>query len=137
MKKTKTFEQIKILLAFFALIISFSYVKESLKLAIFLIFSLVFIIFSILYAKSKEFDSLNEVMKFFLCFLNLTSLVYFIEKLTKTSYFDSVNKIIYEPLFEKGINTRIFLLAIFVASTILLVVISRLSLGEDYGEERQ
>jgi hypothetical protein len=137
LKKTKTFEQIKILLAFFALIISFSYVKESLKLAIFLIFSLVFIIFSILYAKSKEFDSLNEVMKFFLCFLNLTSLVYFIEKLTKTSYFDSVNKIIYEPLFEKGINTSIFLLAIFVASTILLVVISRLSLGEDYGEERQ
>ncbi|MDO5041857.1 MAG: hypothetical protein Q4D95_07195, partial [Peptoniphilus sp.] len=57
MKKTKSFDQIKILLALFALIFSFSYVKESLKIAIFLIFGLVFIIFSILYAKSKEFDS--------------------------------------------------------------------------------
>lgn len=120
-----------------ALMFSFSYVKETKKIAIFLVFGLVFIIFSILYAKKNDLGGLSESIKFILCFLNITSLVYFLEKISKTSYFDMLNSSLYQPLYAKGVNTDIFLLAIFVATSILLLSFNRLSLGEDYGKERK
>lgn len=137
MKKTNVFERVKIILTLLALVFSFFYVKGNIRLAIFFFISLVFLILSILYAENKKFDSLKEFIKFLLCFLNITSLTYFGEKFAKVSYFDSLLKSLYEPLFEKGIRTNIFMAAIFIITTIVLIGFNYLNLGEEDGEERE
>lgn len=137
MKRTDVFERVKITLTLMALVFSFIYVKGNIRLAIFFLIGLIFLILSILYAKNEKFDSLKEFIKFFISFLNITSLIYFGEKLAKVSYFDSVLKLLYKPLFENGIRTNIFMAAIFVTTAIILIGFNRLNLGEEDGEERK
>lgn len=137
MKKTNVFEGAKIILALLALVFSFFYVKGNVKLAIFLFIGLVFLILSIMYAENKKIDTLKEFIKFFLCFLNITSLIYLAERIINVSYFNSVLESLYRPLFEKDIRTSIFMVAIFIITTIVLIGFNRLNLGEEDGKERE
>ncbi|MDD7306545.1 MAG: hypothetical protein PUG67_08150 [Peptoniphilaceae bacterium] len=130
MKQREKFQQIKIILALIALLLSFPYVNGKLNLVLFFLVALIFIVMTILYAVKEALDTVSSVVKFILCFLNISSLIYFVEEFTKVDYFKTVTKNIYGPLFEKGINTNIFLLFIFVVTSILIFVFNRLNVGE-------
>lgn len=136
MKKTNKFEGILSFLAYLAMVFSFTFVEGRVRLMAFLAFGLVFTILSIYYAKEEDFTIFSNFIKFFLSFLNITSLVYFLEEYFKTSYFGNLLETIYGPFFEKNIDTNLFLAGIFLITSIILIGYSRLKMGEDYGEEK-
>lgn len=117
-----------------SLLLSFPFVKDGLRLVVYLLVGFVFIGLSIVHAGNKGFTVLSEVIKFLLCFINLTSLIYLLEHASKAVYFKSILSTIYGPFFNKGVNTNIFFLAIFIVTSILLLGFKRLNVGEEDGK---
>lgn len=136
MKKEKSFDTLKIIMAFLSLILSFYYVKGNIKISIFSIAAFLFFVIILLFTAKNQLITINNFIKFFLCFLNISSLFYFTEKIFNISYFKTIFKIIYKPLFEKNVYTSFFMSIIFVMTVLLLVGFNSLNLEEYNGEER-
>lgn len=134
MKKEKYFKQIKVFLILFFISISFMFLKDKIKIALFLGFSFFLILFTSFYINQNKLDGFKEILKILLSFINISSLVYLLEDFFNTRYFDFLIKKIYPNLFEKGINTKLFMITIFAMTSVLLILFNRLNLGEKDGQ---